>query len=305
MNTPKNKKQKTKNQHPTPKTQHLKKMSRKKIYPLIILLIGAAFLVYEQYGENGFKTTYNPNDEVHGTKTQTTNSQPKELTNTFYLPSSTTGQIVHHEGYSLSYHEAFEQAEWVAYELKKNQVVYTDFKRPYFEQDDAVQTESAHWRNYKNSGYDRGHLCPAADRKYTKAAFTETFLTSNISPQEHEFNAGIWNRLEQKVRYWAKKYDGVYVITGGILENNLATIGSEAVAVPKYFYKILLDNSGGNTKTIAFLLPHQESDKPLYEFVVSVDELEQRTGIDFFPAMEDAKENRLEAMTTYKNWSFR
>ncbi|WP_298516917.1 DNA/RNA non-specific endonuclease [uncultured Kordia sp.] len=280
-------------------------MKRNKVYLILVLLIGAAVTIYEKYGDDLKGTSYNPNVEVHGTKKQTTDSKPKSLTNKYYLPSSTTGQIVHHEGYSLSYDEDFEQAEWVAYELKKNQIVYTDFKRPYFEQDNAVKTESAHWRNYKKSGYDRGHLCPAADRKYSKAAFTETFLTSNISPQEHQFNAGVWNRLEQKVRYWAKKYDGVYVVTGGILENNLKTIGSEDVAVPKYFYKILLDNAGGNTKIIAFLVPHEASNKPLYEFVVSVDELEKRTGIDFFPALDDAKENKLEAMTTYKQWSFR
>lgn len=280
-------------------------MKRNKIYPLLVLIIGVAFIVYEKYSENKQANVYDPNVEVHGTKRQTTKSDPKVLTNEYYLPSSTTGQIVHHEGYSLSYNEAFEQAEWVAYELKKDQVVYTDFKRPYFEQDKAVTTASAHWRNYKNSGYDRGHLCPAADRKYSKAAFTETFLTSNISPQEHEFNSGVWNRLEQKVRYWAKKYNGVYVITGGILENNLKTIGKEEVAVPNYFYKILLDNTGGNTKMIAFLIPHQEVDKPLYEYVVSVDDIEERTGIDFFPALEDDKENRLEAMKTYKQWSFR
>ena len=75
--------------------------------------------------------------------------------------------------------------------------------------------------------------------------------------------------------------------------------------MPKYFYKILLDNSGGNTKIIAFLVPHEASNKPLYEYVVSVDELEKRTGIDFFPALDDTKENKLEAMTTYKQWSFR
>ncbi|MEM6684583.1 MAG: DNA/RNA non-specific endonuclease [Bacteroidota bacterium] len=275
-------------------------MKRNKIYPLLALLIGAAFVIYEEYTKAGFGS-----EKVDTTEKQTTASTPKKLTNEFYLPSSTTGQIVHHEGYSLSYHEQFEQAEWVAYELKKNQLVYTDFKRPYFEQDHAVKTESAHWRNYKNSGYDRGHLCPAADRKYTKSAFTETFLTSNVSPQKHEFNAGIWNRLEQKVRYWAKKYDGVFVVTGGILDKNLKTIGSEDVAVPKYFYKILLDNAGGNTKILAFLVPHEVSNKPLYEYVVSVDEIEKRTGIDFFPELDDAKENRLEAMTTYKQWSFR
>lgn len=272
---------------------------------MLVTLIAAALVVYEQYSKDGQFDLRDLKKEVKSVKEKVQADKPKALTNLHYLPTSTTGAIVHHDGYSLSYHEDFEQAEWVAYELKKSQVVYTDFKRPYFEQDEAVISESAHWRNYKNSGYDRGHLCPAADRKFTKDAFTETFLTSNISPQKHTFNAGIWNRLEQKVRYWAKKYDGVYVVTGGILEDNLKTIGSEDVAVPNYFYKILLDNDQGKTKIIAFLIPHKASDRPLYEYVVAVDELEKRTGIDFFPNLDDAKENKLEAMTTYKEWSFR
>ncbi len=103
----------------------------------------------------------------------------KESTNEFFLPTSTTGQVVHHEGYSLSYNEAHEQAEWVAYELKKSQLSNVNFKRPYFKIDTSIKTGAAHWYNYKNSGYDRGHLCPAADRKFTKSAFDETFLTSN------------------------------------------------------------------------------------------------------------------------------
>lgn len=229
---------------------------------------------------------------------------PKENTNEFFLPSSTTGQVVHHNGYSLSYSEAHEQAEWVAYELKKSHLSSTNHKRPYFEIDKAVKTGAASWRNYKNSGYDRGHLCPAGDRRYAKAAHDETFLTSNISPQEHKFNSGIWNRLEQKVRYWAKKYDGVFVVTGGVLKGDMKTIGKEHVAVPNQFYKILIDNNTGKTKMIAFLIPHRASDKPLYEFVVSVDAIEALTGIDFFPELEDALEHRLEALNSYKGWSF-
>lgn len=228
----------------------------------------------------------------------------KQLTNDFFLPSSTTGQIVHHEGYSLSYSEPHEQAEWVAYELKKEQLSNTNFERPYFEVDKAVKTGAAHWKNYKNSGYDRGHLCPAGDRGYRKSVYDETFLTSNISPQEHDFNAGIWNTLEQKVRYWASKYDGVFVVTGGILKNHLKTIGEERVAVPKHFYKIILDHNHGQIRVIAFLLPHNNSSEPLYKFVVPVDEVEKLTGIDFFPELEDRLEERLEASGDYKLWSF-
>lgn len=233
-----------------------------------------------------------------------TGKQPKLDTNEYFIPTSTTGQVIHHEAYSLSYSEAHEQAEWVAYELKKEHLSSSNFKRPYFEIDKAVKTGAAHWRNYKNSGYDRGHLCPAGDRNYSQFAFNETFLTSNISPQKHDFNSGVWNRLEQKVRYWASKYDGVFVVTGGVLKGQMKTIGTEHVAVPNQFYKILIDTNTGKTKMIAFLVPHEPSNKPLYEFVVSVDSIEKLTGIDFFPELEDTLENVLEASSNYKDWSF-
>ena len=222
-----------------------------------------------------------------------------------YLPSSTTGVIIKHDGYQLSYNEEHEQAEWVAYSLSKNDIVYNDFKRPYFINDPKVKTKSANWRSYKKSGYDKGHLCPAADKRYSKAAHDETFYTSNISPQKHDFNAGIWNRLEQKIRYWAKKNQHLYVVTGGILKPGLKTIGKNKVSVPTEFYKVLLDYSQPEIKAIAFLFPHEESKKPLYDFVVSIDALEEKTGIDFFPELPDIIETKLEASSNYKNWSFR
>jgi len=221
-----------------------------------------------------------------------------------YLPTSTTNQIVKHEYYTLSYNEKYEQAEWVAYELKKSYVRSSNFDRPYFIEDPKVKTGSADWRNYKKSGYDKGHLCPAGDMEFAIKAYNDTFFTSNISPQKHDFNGGVWNRLEQKVRYWATKYDGVYVITAGVLQPNSKTIGQEQVLVPNYFYKILLDNSNGQYKMIAFLVANAKSNKPLYEFVVSVDSIEKMTGIDFFPKLDDKTENSLEKNSDYKVWSF-
>lgn len=221
-----------------------------------------------------------------------------------WIPTSTTGVIISHDYYTLSYHEKYEQAEWVFYELKNEKASNGNFKRPYFIADPKVATKSADYKNYKNSGYDRGHLCPAGDMKFSKEAFDETFYTSNISPQKNDFNGGVWNRLEQKTRYWSEKYNGIYVVTGGILEDGLETIGKEKVAVPKYFYKILMDETDGSYRMIAFLVPHESSKKPLYEFVVSIDEIEKRTGIDFFPALPDTIEKELEKKSDYKSWSF-
>ena len=223
-----------------------------------------------------------------------------------FLPRSTTGVIIAHNGYTLSYSEAHEQAEWVAYTLNKNDIVNTNRKRPYFIIDPKVPTASAHWRSYKNSGYDRGHLCPAGDRKLTRALFDETFYTSNISPQRHDFNAGIWNTLEQKVRWWATKYNSLYVITGGVLkQGGLATIGADKVSVPQYFYKIVVSYDNSKLKAIAFLLPHKDSNTPLYQFVVSIDRLEELTGIDFFEHLPETIEAAIERSTDYHDWAFR
>ena len=263
--------------------------NRKPIYVFITVFFAVLFFIWDNY-------TF----EAIDSETAITNLETAN-----FLPSSTTGQLIYHTYYTLSYSEKHEQAEWVAYDLKAEYITSTNFKRPYFEKDPKVKTHSAHYKNYSKSGYDKGHLCPAGDRKFSKSAHDETFLTSNISPQEHQFNAGVWNRLEQKTRYWATKYKSLYVITGGILEDASKSIGSEKVTVPNYFYKIILDFHEPEIKAIAFLIPHEASEKALYKFVTSIDTIEEITGIDFFPEIEDTLEHKLEAATSYSNWSFR
>ncbi len=258
---------------------------------MLIIIVTIGFYYFEGYIDN--------NKDYQNEKTKNTIES-----GFYYLPTSTTGAIIVHDFYALSYAEKHEQAEWVAYELKKEHLSTNEFKRPFFEEDRKVKSSSADWRNYKNSGYDRGHLCPAGDRRFTYQAFEETFLTSNITPQNHKFNSGIWNHLEQKIRYWSKIYDGVYVITGGVLSDDLSTIGYEHISVPKQFYKIILDNSSVDPKMIAFLMPHKNVKASLKNFVVPVDEIEKLTGIDFFTSLEDKVENRLEASSTVKGWKF-
>ena len=227
------------------------------------------------------------------------NEFPKEL-----LPSSTTGEIVNHSYFSLSYNEPFEQAEWVAYVLDKKHLTYDDRKRPYFIEDPFVSTKSADYRNYKGSGYDRGHLVPAGDRRFSLQAYNETFYTSNISPQDREFNAGIWNDLEQQTRRWAKKYGTLYVYTGGVLESGLEEIGQEDVDVPDSFYKIIARRKGDKIYSIAFLMPNKPQFMPLRNFVVSVDDIEKITGIDFFAELPENKQSAFESSKNTTGWKF-
>lgn len=272
-------------------------MKRKHIYFLITIIVAGTFYLAEEGWFEG-------NDNIDPTVSSVALQHSKEF-DASYLPESTTGAVVEHNYYTLSYSEEHEQAEWVAYELKKSDLSNNNFDRPYFNEDDKVTTGSADWRNYKNSGYDRGHLVPAGDRKMSYEAYEETFLTSNVSPQNREFNAGIWNRLEQKVRYWADKYDGVYVVTGGVLRENLKTIGYENVAVPEEFYKIVVDVTDGNHKAIAFLIPNEPTENSIYEYVVTIDEIETLTGIDFFPQLPDSIEGKLESTIDIRAWGVR
>lgn len=270
----------------------MKKNSKKILY-LVILL---AFIAYK------YKHVINPKKDT--ITSVITNNQSFN-----FLPTSTSNHIIQHKYYTLSYREKHEQAEWVAYQLKPEYLTKDDRKRPYFIYDKFVDTKSANYRSYKKSGYDKGHLVPAGDMRFSLAAFNDTFYTSNISPQNHNFNAGIWNRLEQKTRYWTKKYGSLYIITGGILEGNLKTIGKEKVSVPIFFYKIILDYKpelkSNKIKAIAFLMRNEESKKALYKFVVPISDIEEITGIDFFSDLPDEIEDKLERNSDYKDWVFR
>lgn len=167
--------------------------------------------------------------------------------------------------------------------------------------DPVVETETADDKDYKHSGYDRGHLATASDMNFDSIAAIECYYYSNISPQEHSFNIGIWKKLENQVRRWAKEKDSIYIITGPILTYSDKTIGVNEVKVPNAFYKIIFQ-SGKKPKMIAFIIPNQKSDLPIQDFAVPVDLIEKNTGIDFFSSLPDDVENKLEAKVSCKGW---
>lgn len=227
------------------------------------------------------------------------------LYNAYYYPESTTGIVVQHKYYQLSYHPIHKQAEWVAYRLHPSHLSENSFKRPYFEIDSLVPGNSAHWNNYRNSNYDRGHLLPAGDRRFSYEAYHETFLTSNISPQNRSFNSGIWNRLEIQVRRWAAEKGELFIITGGVLQEGLETIGAEKVSVPKYFYKIIVGYDQGVPKSIAFLIPNQNLSHSIAEFITPISRIQEMTGISLFNQLPQVTEAQLKAPADYRFWGMK
>ncbi len=224
-----------------------------------------------------------------------------------FLPSVVNGSLVRHKHYILSYDENNEQAEWTAHILTKE-----NLSKPWnqrsgeFREDPLVKSGSATLEDYRGSGYDRGHLVPSGDMAWDKEAMNETFYLSNMSPQSHDFNKGIWRELEELTRSWAKKYKKLYVITGPVLsEKPKGTIGKDKVTVPAAYFKVLLDLTDPERKAIAFVIPNEVSYEPLFKYAHSVDEVEELTGIDFFEdLMSDAEEDSLEANYNIDLWEF-
>jgi len=221
------------------------------------------------------------------------------------LPRPKPGDvIIRHVGYILSYNETHEQANWVAYELTLEEVMGAIGRTNYFRHDPEVKTGSATLADYRGSGYDRGHLAPAGDMKWSPVVMSESFYMSNMSPQRPSFNRGIWKRLEGQVRKWAVDNKSVYIAIGGVLTPGLIRIGPNQVSVPEKFYKVILDYKEPELKGIVFILPNRGSKEPLQNYAVTIDKVESATGIDFFYALPDEIEEEIESKINLSKWSF-
>jgi len=223
----------------------------------------------------------------------------------FEIPKTQShGAVISHAAYTLEYNETHEQASWVAYILTKEKTTRVAERTNKFLSDPMVKTGSAENEDYSKSGYDRGHLAPAADMGWSAKTMAESFYFSNMSPQVPGFNRGIWKRTEELVRTWANAYDSLYIVTGPVLNGNLPAIGANKVSIPNYYYKVILDYKRPEVKAIGIIMRNAASSEPIQHFVVSVDSVEHLTGIDFFPLLNDVEESKLEKQTCIPCWQW-
>lgn len=222
------------------------------------------------------------------------------------LQTARTEQIIRHEGYTVSYNSDYRVANWVAYELTRQEAKSKKTERSNkFVPDPAVKGASATNEDYTRTGYDRGHLAPAGDMKWSAKAMRESFYLSNISPQKPGLNRGIWKELEEQSRLWAKENGAVYIVTGPVLTPALKRMGKNRVGVPRTFYKVIAIRAGDRMEAIGFLFENRDYGKtPLPSLAISVDSVEKVTGIDFFPSLPDSTERRMEATVNKEAWSF-
>ena len=222
-------------------------------------------------------------------------------------PASTCGEnpgdheIHVYSGFSLCFRNSYKDAEWVSYTLTQEKLIKNARRTNKFIEDKNISTGSAKLSDYKASGYDRGHLAPAADMAWSEQSENESFLMSNMTPQVPQFNRGIWKELESQVRKYAQSLDFLIVATGPVLERQpeeYSAIGQSKVCVPEYFYKVLLaKDKDGNWQSIGFIIPNEKSEQDIFSYKVCVNEVEARCGIDFFSALDDSIEEEVESQT--------
>lgn len=220
--------------------------------------------------------------------------------------SKLSGRIVKHGAYVTSYNTTTLIPNWVAYELTAEEAggrLGRDGIEFRMDPDLRGCTQAMR-EDYSGSGWTKGHLMPAADAATSSSTMAETFYFTNVCPQDETLNAGDWQFLEKKVRSWAKRYGSVFVVTGPIVgENRYGTIGDRDVTVPDAFYKALLvRRKDGSYSSIAFVMGNDSERYYLKDCNMTVDELEQLTGLDFFPGLDDRIEEKVEGKVRLSDW---
>lgn len=240
-------------------------------------------------------------------KASVTNVARQNTTVFYEMPSPLADrpeQILRRKGYTTSYNKDTKNPNWVAWHLTKNRT-YGSVQRSgmQFSEDADIKAPRATNQDYYTSRYDRGHMCPAGDNKWDDEAMRESFLFTNICPQNHGLNKYEWNDLEILCRDWARKYGAIDIVCGPVYKDKgeQKTIGKNKVWVPSAFFKVILCRQG-QPKAIGFLYYNLGQKQQMADAVCTVDEIEQMTGIDFFPALDDKTEKRIEAEANLEEW---
>jgi len=226
----------------------------------------------------------------------------KEYT-TMGIPGQ-SGELLCRKGFLLSHSQEHKTPLWVIEHLTAEKVVGVISRYNKFKADpDLKAGNRAELSDYSNSGYDRGHMAPAADMKWDRTAMIECFYLSNMVPQVGKnMNRGIWKHLEERVRVWAVDRSSVYIFTGPIFDKTATkSIGENKVSVPTHLYKIIYDSE--KNESVSFVMPNEEiKDNDILKYAVTIREIEEKTGLDFLSTVEKTLQDNIETKKASKLW---
>lgn len=267
-------------------------------------LIGGIYAYQEQKGglAEQNKDENSPENNVDGKRGEA----KYKVSSGLEVPGKLTDrpeQILKRVAYTASYNSDLRIPNWVAWQLTG---AHTEGKNKRagvkFQEDTDVPLPRAVDFDYVRSGYDRGHLCPSADNRWDATAQEQSFLLTNVCPQDHNLNVGDWHELENLCRKWAKTYGSIYIVAGPVLlKGKHKAIGKNKVTVPEAFFKVVLCMEG-EPKAIGFIYRNESGNRPKSYYVNTIDDVERITGIDFFPALPDNVEKAVEATCNLEEW---
>lgn len=212
--------------------------------------------------------------------------------------------IIIYDAFTINYNDKKLIPNWVAYELTSDEAFGKVPRAKGFSMDLDYDGRQAMREDYSNSGWDKGHMAPAADMKWSETAMKESFYLTNICPQNHDLNAKDWQTLEKMVRDWAIKYGKIWVVCGPFIGGNIyGTIGEQRVAVPDVFFKAVLRKEDDRWYSIAFVFENDSHKQPVKDAVVSVNDVEALIGYDLFTNLDNRIEETVEAQSNWDDWN--
>ena len=244
-------------------------------------------------------------EPVEPGKPSNSSSKPKHYPGleTVNIPGNLPSQVKEYLGFTLSFNKENKTPNYVAWELLNEETQGDEGRSNNFWTDEDLEGCPT-TKDYTGSGFDRGHLCPAADQKWNPQAMSDCFVMANICPQDHALNAGAWATLENKERQWAQRDSALMIIAGPIYtDSDTQRIGAAKVRVPSAFFKVLAAPYLDEPRGIAFVYPNMKSPGNMENYAMSIDELERLTGFDFLPALPDDVENKVESTFSFKEWN--
>lgn len=212
-------------------------------------------------------------------------------------------QLICHANYCFVFDDTHKQSKWIAYKLNSEMIIGNESRNTRFYPDSLVINGTATDADYRGSGFDRGHLVPAADMVFCSQAMKQSFYYSNVSPQNPSFNRGIWKKLETSVRKYAENNHELFIVTGPVLKQDLKTIGDNKVSIPEEFYKVVLIYNDTIQQGIAFLMPNEKaSENSIFSYSLSIRQLETILDVNFFPNLKKKTANRIEMSVDTVFW---
>lgn len=286
---------------------------RKYKYTIYAVLAFIACLIYNAYGDSNHSKRVKSEQPsmAHGIMSQVASTETVEENKVIDFAGVGTveaidgvpEQILKRTSYIVSYNAETRCPNWVAWRLTSNHTT-GDVSRMgnAFHEDTEVPEPRAYNADFRESGYSRGHMCPAGDNKWNREAMYETFLLSNICPQNANLNSGVWNQIEISCRQWAERYGDIYIICGPLFFKSKETqrIGENNVAVPDAFFKVILCLN--LPKAIGFICRNTDGNQKKDMYVNTLNGVERVTGLHFFPLLDTEKRKLVEDHADINEW---